>query len=182
MRTLEYLKKYAYYYLYAIAITLAVNVWLCGEARPVSGELVSSGRPKIVIDAGHGGIDGGTTSCTGVLESTLNLEIAQRLEPLFCLLGYETVMTRTGTDSVATEGETIRQQKVSDLKNRVSMVETVKPALLISVHQNFYPESQYAGPQVFYNTDFLQIKGACCPGVLKAFLYFVPVRAVLFEH
>jgi len=151
VKTLEYLKKYAYYYIYAIAITLALNVWICGEVRPVSGDLADSGRPKIVIDAGHGGIDGGTTSCTGVLESILNLEISKRLDPLFRLLGYETVLTRTGPDSVATEGETIRQQKISDLKNRVQMVEDADNALLISIHQNFYPGSRYAGPQVFYN-------------------------------
>lgn len=151
MRTLEYLKRYAYYYLYAIAITLALNVWICSEVQPVSGGLVDSDRPVLVIDAGHGGIDGGTTSCTGVLESTLNLEIARRMDPLFRLLGYETIMTRTGPDSIATEGETIRQQKRSDLNNRVKIVEDSQNPVLISLHQNFYPSGQYAGPQVFYN-------------------------------
>ena len=52
---------------------------------------------RIIIDAGHGGIDGGATSCTGVLESTLNLQIALRLNDLMRFLGYETVMIPPST-------------------------------------------------------------------------------------
>ena len=60
-----------------------------------------------MIDAGHGGIDGGATSCTGVLESTLNLEIALRLNDLLTLLGMDTTMIRTTDTSIYTEGNTI---------------------------------------------------------------------------
>ena len=64
-------------------------------------------RMCIVIDAGHGGIDGGATSCTGVLESQLNLQIALRLEDLLHLVGLDTVMIRREDVSVYTEGESI---------------------------------------------------------------------------
>ena len=150
MTTLQYLRRYAYYYLYAIAFTLALNYLISGSVSQVSAKLDVSARPVLVVDAGHGGIDGGTTSCTGVLESTVNLEIAHRLNALLRLMGYETVMTRTTADSTATEGDTIRAQKVSDLKNRVSMVNEAGNAVLLSIHQNYYPQSQYYGPQVFY--------------------------------
>ena len=150
MRTLQYLKQHAYYYIYAIAFTVLLNFWISSRYTPVSGVEEVSKTPVFVIDAGHGGIDGGTTSCTGVLESTLNLEIAIRLDRLLRLMGYQTVMTRTNQDSIATEGETIRQQKVSDLKKRVAIVEGTSNGVLISIHQNFYPQSQYFGPQVFY--------------------------------
>lgn len=160
MTTLQYLKKYAYYYLYAIAITLVLNFWFSDQVSQVSGKLEASDRPVMVIDAGHGGIDGGTTSCTGVLESSLNLEISQRLDCLFRLLGYETRMTRNTSDSLATQGDTIRAQKVSDLKNRVSIVNELDNALLLSIHQNYYPLSQYSGPQVFYTESAKELAGA----------------------
>ena len=104
----------------------------------------------IVVDAGHGGIDGGATSCTGVLESALNLEISLRLNDLLQLLGMETVMIRTTDTSVYTEGNTIAAQKVSDLKERVRIVAETDNAILVSIHQNTFSDSRYGGAQVFY--------------------------------
>ncbi len=104
----------------------------------------------VVVDAGHGGIDGGATSCTGVLESAMNLEIALRLNDLLHLLGYDTVMIRTTDTSVYTEGNTIAAQKVSDLKERVRICNETENAILISIHQNTFSDSRYDGAQVFY--------------------------------
>ena len=108
-------------------------------------------RYCIIIDAGHGGVDGGATSCSGVLESQLNLEIALRLNDLLNLLGFDTKMIRTEDISVYTEGETIAAKKVSDLKQRVKLVNGTENAVLISIHQNYYSESRYHGAQVFYS-------------------------------
>ena len=105
---------------------------------------------SIVIDAGHGGIDGGATSCTGVLESHINLEIAIRLNDLFHLLGYDTVMIRTTDESIYTEGNTIAAQKISDLKERVRITNETPNSFLISLHQNTFQDSKYSGAQVFY--------------------------------
>lgn len=107
----------------------------------------------VIIDAGHGGIDGGATSCTGVLESTINLEIALRLNDLLHLLGYNTVMIRTTDTSIYTEGNTIASQKVSDLKERVRIVNETENAILISIHQNTFSDSRYSGAQVFYASN-----------------------------
>lgn len=104
----------------------------------------------IVIDAGHGGLDGGATSCTGILESTYNLDIALRLNDLFRFLGYDTRMIRKSDISVYTKGETIAQKKISDLKERVRITNETENALLISIHQNMFSDSQYSGAQVFY--------------------------------
>ena len=71
--------------------------------------------PVFIIDPGHGGIDGGATSCTGVLESQFNLEIALRLNDFMSILGHETVMIRTTDKCVYTSGSSIAAQKVSDL-------------------------------------------------------------------
>lgn len=104
----------------------------------------------IVIDAGHGGIDGGATSCTGRLESNMNLEISCKLNDMLRLLGIQTLMIRTTDISVYTSGKTIAAQKVSDLKERVRIVNSIDNALLISIHMNYYTDSRYYGPQIFY--------------------------------
>ena len=109
----------------------------------------------VVIDAGHGGEDGGATSCTGILESGINLEIALRLEDMLHLLGRKTIMIRREDTSIYTKGETIAQKKISDLKERVRIVNEQGNAVLVSIHQNYFPMTQYSGPQVFYadNTE-----------------------------
>ena len=109
-----------------------------------------SRRHCIIIDAGHGGEDGGATSCAGILESQYNLEIALRLDKLFHLLGYKTKMIRTGDYAIHTEGETIAARKASDLKERVRIANSTENALLISIHQNYFSQCQYSGAQVFY--------------------------------
>lgn len=104
----------------------------------------------VIIDAGHGGVDGGATSCTGVLESQINLEIALRLEDLLHLLGIDTLMIRRTDESVYTEGNTIGAKKISDLKNRVRTVQETQGAVLVSLHQNTFSDTRYSGAQVFY--------------------------------
>lgn len=104
----------------------------------------------IIIDAGHGGLDGGSTSCTGVLESGINLEIALKLDDLFHLLGINTLMIRTTDCSIHTKGDSIASKKVSDLKERVRIVNNTANSILISIHQNHFPDSKYNGAQIFY--------------------------------
>lgn len=138
--------------IYLTVLTLAVAaacisnqaITTAAEGQPVPG------RTCVIIDAGHGGVDGGATSCTGVLESSINLQIALRLEDLMHLLGYDTKMIRTTDISVYTDGSTIAQKKISDLKERVRMINTVENGLLVSIHQNQFPDSRYSGAQVFY--------------------------------
>ena len=107
-------------------------------------------RCCVVVDAGHGGIDGGAISCTRIPESTYNLEIALRLSDLLHFLGYDTRMIRTEDISIYTKGETIAEKKISDLKERVRIVNETKNAILVSIHQNTFSDSRYNGAQVFY--------------------------------
>mgnify|MGYP002518275956 CR=1 FL=1 len=95
-------------------------------------------------------MDGGAISCAGIPESRYNLEISLKLNDLMHLLGYETVMIRREDISVYTEGETIAGKKASDLKQRVKMVEAENDAVLLSIHQNYFPQAQYSGAQTFY--------------------------------
>lgn len=107
-------------------------------------------RVCVIIDPGHGGVDGGATSCSGILESQINLQISLRLSDLFHLIGRKTLMIRTEDISIHTDGSTIAQKKVSDLKERVKIVNETDNSLLISIHQNHFSDSKYYGPQVFY--------------------------------
>ena len=107
-------------------------------------------RRTIIIDPGHGGVDGGATSCTGVLESTINLEISLRLQDILELLGYRTDIIRKTDISVYTSGNTIAAKKVSDLKNRVNIINNTPYALVLSIHQNYFGDGRYCGAQVFY--------------------------------
>ena len=110
-------------------------------------------RACVVIDAGHGGEDGGAVSCTGVPESQLNLEIALRLEDMLHLLGINTYMIRTTDCSVHTAGNSIAARKSSDLKERVRIINELKPELVLSIHQNYFGDSRYSGPQTFYGDN-----------------------------
>lgn len=107
-------------------------------------------RHCFIIDAGHGGVDGGAVSCTGVHESQINLEIALRLNDLMHLLGMDTQMIRTTDISVYTSGNSIAAKKSSDLKERVRIVNEKDSATLLSIHQNHYSDSYYHGAQIFY--------------------------------
>ena len=115
--------------------------------RPVS---VTRAAP-LILDAGHGGEDGGAVSVTGVPESRVNLEIVQQLRDTLALYGVDPVVLREEDVSLHDpEASTLREKKRSDLKNRVRAVEAVEGGTLLSIHQNSYPGSQYRGAQVFY--------------------------------
>ena len=142
--------KTVLFYILSSAILL-ICVKICSEAVTAFSELDNAGRNIcIVIDPGHGGEDGGAVSCTGVPESTYNLEISQRLSDLINLMGYRTIMIRNKDVSVYTNGETLAQKKVSDLKERVRRVNEISGALFVSIHQNYFSDSKYSGAQVFY--------------------------------
>lgn len=105
----------------------------------------------VVIDAGHGGEDGGAVSISGAVESHINLEIATKLDQIFGLYGVQTLMLRSSDVSLHDpQAETLREKKVSDLHNRAAMVNAADDPILISIHQNIYTNSRYRGAQVFY--------------------------------
>ncbi|MBQ3134448.1 MAG: N-acetylmuramoyl-L-alanine amidase [Oscillospiraceae bacterium] len=110
-----------------------------------------STRPVLVIDAGHGGEDGGAISPSGVLESHLNLAIAKRADLLCGLFGAPSVMLRQQDISLHDpKANTLREKKVSDLHNRVELVMQQGNGVLLSIHQNSFPSEKYSGAQVFF--------------------------------
>lgn len=145
-------KGWIHYYLITIISVLLIINWGSRAVTVIAENTPIERKHCIIIDPGHGGVDGGATSCTGILESTLNLEISLRLNDLFHLLGYDTRIIRTGDISVYTKGETIAQKKISDLKERVRIVNETENAFLVSIHQNNFSDSRYSGAQIFYSS------------------------------
>lgn len=105
-----------------------------------------------IIDAGHGGLDGGAVAKDGTVEKNVNLSTAMKLRSMMNALGFKTETTRTEDIMTCDEGfSTIREKKVSDIRNRLKQLETTEKSVLISIHQNSYPSSTSNGSQVFYS-------------------------------
>ncbi len=145
-------KKLALKLAYAATILLTLTLTSVGSraVTAISQNLPLEREHCFIIDPGHGGVDGGATSCTGKLESSFNLEIGLRLRDLLHFLGYQTKLVRSEDISIYTEGETIARKKMSDLKERVRICAETDGAILLSIHQNTFPDSRYSGAQIFY--------------------------------
>lgn len=108
-------------------------------------------KPVIIIDAGHGGEDGGTQSDDGVLEKDINLAISQKLNKILARYGFQTVMIRDSDKMIYDENaSTVRNRKASDLHNRMDIMKKYPDCIFLSIHQNHFSESKYNGAQVFY--------------------------------
>ena len=139
--------------IYGAAAALALALFL---AAPKGAEVFAPAEKvplTVIVDAGHGGEDGGAVAADGTKESDINLSIAVKTEALLVFLGYDTKMTRETDISIHDDtAETLRQKKVSDLKNRLAMVNGTAGALLLSIHQNSLPQdTSVRGAQAFYN-------------------------------
>ena len=108
----------------------------------------------LIIDAGHGGSDGGAVAIDGTHESRINLEIATRLNLLGKLCGINTIMTRNSEEiEYPQEAKTIAERKIADQKARLRLIQDYPYAILYSIHQNSYPSESVSGIQVLYGHD-----------------------------
>ena len=134
----------------AVLLALALGR-LNSLAKPAMEPSVVQRTGPLVLDAGHGGEDGGAVSLTGVPESQINLAIVLKLRDVLGLYGVDPILLRETNVSLHDgDAGTLREKKRSDLKNRVAAVEEVEGGILLSVHQNTYPSSRYHGTHVFY--------------------------------
>ena len=122
-------------------------------AKLVSRDVELSSLPTIIIDAGHGGEDGGAQA-GGVVEKDINLEIARKAADILRLSGYPVKEVRREDVSVYSEdADSLREKKVSDLNNRVKLFNERDNQLVISIHQNKFDNSKYHGTQIFYSQN-----------------------------
>ena len=108
--------------------------------------------PKILIDPGHGGQDGGAV-CNGVLEKDINLLISKDSADLIRLLGFETALTRDDDSFVSDSGSNVKERKLNDMKARLQMYNSDESNVIISIHQNKFSDSKAHGSQIFFSPN-----------------------------
>lgn len=112
--------------------------------------LPAAGAPRrtVVVDAGHGGRDGGAVGINGSVEKDIDLAISKKLAALLALCGEQVVMTRTEDEMLSLPGTT-GNLKGRDIRSRIKIADGTENALLVSIHVNSFPEEKYHGMQVF---------------------------------
>lgn len=134
--------------LIGIALILISMLLSIGFVSVVSMESIPKSEYTIVIDAGHGGRDDGSTGASGVKESEVNLKIAKALEKQLKTLGIKVVMTRSDGNGLYDANAT--NFKASDIAKRIEIIEKARADMVISIHCNSYINSSECGAQVFY--------------------------------
>ncbi|MBQ8850493.1 MAG: N-acetylmuramoyl-L-alanine amidase [Clostridia bacterium] len=110
--------------------------------------------PVVVIDAGHGGEDGGTVGQNGAYEKDINLSIALMLSDMLRANGIETVLTRSDDILLYDKNSNYHgQKKIQDLATRRKIAESYENAVFVSIHMNSFPEEKYSGLQVYYSKN-----------------------------
>lgn len=123
-------------------------------AQKTSAGAQGTKLPVIIIDAGHGGEDGGASSSRGILEKDINLSISMKVKSLLELLGFQTVTVRDDDSLIYDSScKTMREKKVSDIHKRLDIMNSYHGCIFLSIHQNHFSQSKYTGAQVFYSKN-----------------------------
>lgn len=147
-----------------LAVSVAVAAVYFGATKAIENAIFTSvikqpyEPPVIILDAGHGGMDGGCVSVNNVPEKGINLNILLNLRCLLQVFGYNVEVTRDTDRSIHDDGiEGIANQKSSDMDNRLELFNKYDNAVCISIHQNQFTDSSYSGAQMFYSNE---VKGS----------------------
>lgn len=135
----------------SVILATALSILLPNRESYLSASATPFERPTVIIDAGHGGFDGGAVADDGTVEKNINLNIALTTEKLLAFSGFEVIMTRiedTATDDDSSAKTAVRKR--SDLKNRLSLMNKYPNAVYVSIHLNKFTTSAASGSQVFY--------------------------------
>ena len=159
-KEIDRIKRYIFsFFIFSLIFCLIASLLIFASAAYKNRgekETVSRGDEDplvIVIDAGHGGEDGGA-SFEGVYEKDINLSVALALEEIFRTAGIKTVMTRSEDILLYDKSSDYQgQKKVQDLATRRRIAEEYENAIFISIHMNSFPEEKYSGLQVYYSKN-----------------------------
>ena len=142
-----------------------------GETDNVAASSKLSENIAVVIDAGHGGEDGGAVGVSGTLEKDINLNIAKMIYDLFAITDIDAVMTRTDDYLLYEESQSSRK-KYFDVRNRVELANKFSSPVFLSIHQNKFPIAKYKGLQVYFsgNNSDSKIVAECIQNKTKIYL------------
>lgn len=138
----------------AFLIILSAMLYLTFMANFSAAEASSMPitQKTVIVDAGHGGDDGGAIGIDGTVEKDINLDIALKLEKILKFYGFNVIMTRTQDVMTCDDGlDSLRKRKISDIHNRFELMRKNPDAIFISVHHNKFEDSSQHGTQVFYS-------------------------------
>ncbi len=150
-------KKTVFFYIFltlviAAVIIITISTYSLPKNLQTSAQALISA--PVVLDAGHGGQDGGATLSNGITEAPITLEITERISLLMSFLGIDNVLTRTEDISLSYNPElSIRDNKNADLKARLDISNDLPDSPFLSVHLNMFSEPEYSGAQVFYSKN-----------------------------
>lgn len=135
--------------LVAATYFVSEKIALLGDGKNASAGV--SEKITVIIDAGHGGRDGGASADDGTLEKTLNLSVAKKIEALLSLADVNVVMTRESDIMLANDSST--HKKLDDLNARLHTAEKYGDCIFVSIHMNKFPVKKYSGLQVYYSKN-----------------------------
>lgn len=155
-RKLKNIYKLAFRIMFIFTLILAITPFT------YKTEAVENKNKIILIDPGHGGIDGGAVSKNGTVEKDINLSISKFLKENLEKEGYEVHVTRDEDKGLYEDKGTVREKKNQDLNNRCIMKGNTKCDMFLSIHLNMFPQIKYSGAQVWYSNyekskDFAKI-------------------------
>lgn len=154
------MKKYLYL---LIIFCLIVSLLIPAHIYHLNFDTVLSNETRsvftVIVDAGHGGEDGGAVADDNTLEKDINLDIALKLQEILNLYGFRVIMTRnedvmTCDDNLKTQ----REKKISDIRNRFEIINDNPDAVFVSIHQNNFYDNLQKGVQVFYSPNNIKSK------------------------
>lgn len=148
------MKKWIIILFATVLLTTGINIVNRANTFTYDDVAAQNNFRTVILDAGHGGEDGGAVAPDGTAEKKINLEITKDIGVFFDLFGINYIPVRTTDISVCDEGlDTIRKRKYSDIMNRAALVDSAPDSVLLSIHQNYFPVEKYSGTQVFFSKN-----------------------------
>ena len=137
--------------LVCLSFAAAIAVMISLRAVPT----ISFNKPyTVIVDAGHGEPDGGAVGANGTIEKDINLQIALKLREVLENRGVRVIMTRTDDNSICdNSARTLHEKKVSDMHNRLEIINTSGADLFLSIHMNSFSDPKSGGLHVFYSRN-----------------------------
>ncbi|MGI6365929.1 MAG: N-acetylmuramoyl-L-alanine amidase [Bacillota bacterium] len=136
-----------------LVLVLIFAAYLGGQTIPLSGDVQALDAPGVVIDAGHGGYDGGA-QWGGVIEKDINLAITLQLREILLATGHRVALTRYGDYSLIEQDQVSNPKKREDMARRLAIIEKCQPDVVIVIHCNAINSPIWSGAQTFYQEGY----------------------------
>ncbi len=147
-------KTLLFYGALTLLTMIAIMMVITANSKTKFSSSITPLHIDLIIDAGHGGMDGGAVSQNGICEAPITLAVSRKTQALFGFLGRNALLSRTDAGSLDyRESATLRENKNADLNARLNISRAYPACPFLSIHLNQFSDGQYSGAQVFYNRE-----------------------------